>query len=604
MNAVIKTETVVGQAEYICRRVVDALLRENVRDCISQAHVLEGNELPFAQQLPPRLADGQWLLVVHLGQLYIPVEQSDFMQPWRLRSLPLVQMQNGQLHYHHEIDSILACFELDLSEADKKEFSCFVGECHVATSHGVRCEQERERLFQRSQTYVESEGNDWAKRLLHYERLASFLDHPFYPTARAKLGFSSADLTIYAPEFGATFKLRWLAVPQILYQGTFTALPAWWPSFNDVGLPASLADSHYLLPVHPFMWEHHLQGLLVEASLFKQVELAPKPFLKVAATLSVRTVIVQQAPEWHLKLPLSIRTLGAKNIRTIKPSTVKDGHTVQSMLAAIAAVEPNITELLLLTDESRGAEVAGKNFLGFILRHYPQVVEETVLVPVAALLAETANGQSVFEELAQEFYGGSVMDFFEEYVTLTLRLHLTLWIRYGIALESNQQNSVLVLSQDNDSQERPRLRLLLKDNDSGRILPEQLIKRCPELVPSVASLQDRRILVTEQLPLAQMFTTITLQLNIAVLIEGLAKQAGLERKLLYMYVRNQIENLLGELHAEGEDISLAQQVLLEDKSHYIKYLLRAASLENKQSTGASDVNKFYGKSAPNMLWTV
>lgn len=598
MNAVIKTETVVEQADYICRRVVDALLRENVRDCISQAHVLEGNELQFAQQLPLGLADGQWLLVKHLDQLYIPVEQSDFMQPWRLRSLPLVQMQNGQLHYHHETDSILACFEQDLSEADKKEFSRFVGECHVAISHGVSCEQERERLFQQSQTNIESEGNNWAKRLLHYERLASFLDHPFYPTARAKLGFSSADLSIYAPEFGATFKLRWLAVPQILYQGTFTALPAWWPSFNDIGLPASLADSHYLLPVHPFMWEHHLQGLLVEASLFKQVELAPKPFLKVAATLSVRTVIVQQAPEWHLKLPLSIRTLGAKNIRTIKPSTVKDGHTVQSMLAAIAAVEPNITELLLLTDESRGAEVAEKNFLGFILRHYPQQLEETSLVSVAALLAETANGQSVFEDLAQEFYAGSVMDFFEEYVTLTLRLHLTLWIRYGIALESNQQNSVLVLSH-----EQPRLRILLKDNDAGRILLKQLFKHRPELATSIAVLQDQRILVTEQLPLAQMFTTITLQLNIAVLVEGLAKQAGLERKLLYIYVRTQIENVLGELQDEGEDISLAQQVLLEDESHYIKYLLRAASLENKQSTGASDVNKFYGKSAPNMLWT-
>jgi len=600
MNAVIKTEAADLQADYICRRVVNALLRENVHDCVSRAQVLAGSELAFRQQLSVELVDGAWLCLAHLGPLYIPVEPCDFMQVWQLRDLPVICYEGNELKFYSDINTILDCFQQGLSESLKGELRHFVDECQTAINHGVACEQARQQLFRQGQSSLHSglqrEKPDWFTDMMYFERLASFQDHPFYPTARAKLGFSTGDLCSYAPEFGATFTLRWLAVPQALYKQNPATLPTWWPKFSDVGLAENLQHSHCLIPVHPFMQQQHLPALLQQAQLDEQIIWASQPFLRVAATLSVRTVVVIQDPRWHLKLPLSIRTLGAKNIRTIKPSTIKDGHTVQSILAAIVDTDADFSQQLLLTDESRGAEVGGQNFLGFILRHYPAAVEEACLVPVAALVAETPSGFSVFESLAQRFYAGSVMDFFREYVALTLRLHLRLWVRYGIALESNQQNSVLVLSQ-----QQPRLRLLLKDNDAGRILPEQLIERFPEQASGVAALQDKRILVDESLPLAQMFTTITFQLNIAVLAEDLAKREGFERSVLYACVRSQIEEQLTELDAQGEDVALARRMLLEEESQYLKYLLRAASLEDKQSTGASDVNKFYGKSAPNML---
>ncbi len=68
------------------------------------------------------------------------------------------------------------------------------------------------------------------------------------------------------------------------------------------------------------------------------------------------------------------------------------------------------------------------------------------------------------------------------------------------------------------SRRAPRLRLLLKDNDAGRIHAGQLGSRCPALRQLIDSLRDRRILVEAPLALAQMFTTITLQLNIATLV--------------------------------------------------------------------------------------
>jgi len=98
-----------------------------------------------------------------------------------------------------------------------------------------------------------------------------------------------------------------------------------------------------------------------------------------------------------------------------------------------------------------------------------------------------------------------------------------------------------------------------------------------------------------------MFTTITLQLNIAVLVERFATVLGQPSAALYATVRHRIETVLTELAAEGEETALARRVLLDDERLTIKYLLIAATLAEKTETGAADVNKFYGRSAPNFL---
>eukprot|EP00481_Brizalina_sp_1-RS-2013_P002759 TRINITY_DN7323_c0_g1_i1.p1 TRINITY_DN7323_c0_g1~~TRINITY_DN7323_c0_g1_i1.p1 ORF type:complete len:103 (+),score=2.20 TRINITY_DN7323_c0_g1_i1:125-433(+) len=59
---------------------------------------------------------------------------------------------------------------------------------------------------------------------------------------------------------------------------------------------------------------------------------APVACLEVTPTLSVRTVVVNQAPQIHIKVPLIMRSLGTKNIRLIKPSTLYDGHWFERLL--------------------------------------------------------------------------------------------------------------------------------------------------------------------------------------------------------------------------------------------------------------------------------
>lgn len=587
-----------AHADYIGLRVVDTLLREDVRGCVSRAEVVRSDALPdgCADSFP---TGQRWLQIAHFGsgRLWIPVIAERFMQPWRLARLPLLWEDGAGVRKVRELADILACFRAGLDEDTARGFRDFESECATALAHRQACEAERRRWFRECGTARGTELPDWHARLLHYDRLAAFLDHPFYPTARAKLGFAVEDLPQYAPEFAPSFELHWLAVPRELYHPSGEQRPPGWPEFVELGLPASLAGTHALVPVHPFLWRNDLERLLADSGLADQVLRAPRTALRVSPTLSVRTLAVCDAPHWHLKLPLTIRTLGALNIRTIKPSTIHDGDCIQNLLDAIREREAGLRERVLLTAEDNGAHVAGQKFLGFILRRYPQAaLQDATLVPVAALSAPTPGGSTVVEELVARFYGGDRQAFLDDYLDLTLRWHLLLWLRYGIALESNQQNSVLVFS---DAE--PRLRLLLKDNDAARIHCEALARRWPALAAPLAALHDARIAVQEELPLAQMFTTITLQLNIATLIEHLARCEGQAPMQLYARVRGHVVRILDELREQGEDVTLAQRVLLDDAQLPIKYLLVAATLADKKVTGATDVNKYYGRTAPNFL---
>ena len=583
-----------ADAVYVCTRVVDALLREDVRGCVTRGRLLTDDVMAARADFPPTQ---RWLEISHFGKwrIWIPVSPERFMQRWRMTRLPLLAEKEGQVQALFDVAGILACFSAGEDHDNCARFADFERECAVAVEHRRAAEEARRDWFAPGPA---NEPHHWHERMLRHDRLASYLDHPLYPTARAKLGFDIDNLRRYAPEFSCCFELHWLAVPRRLYHPSGHHLPPGWPSFADVGLPEALAADYALVPVHPFVWHGELEAFLAGAGFGEKVIHAPRTHMPVTPTLSVRSVALIDTPAWHLKLPLTIRTLGAKNIRTIKPSTIRDGQCVQNLLGAIAEREPAIRGRLLLTAEDTGAHVDGQTFLGYIVRRYPDaVLQRSTLVPVAGLLAPSPAGGCVAQELAARFYSGDTASLFDDYIDLTLLLHLTLWVRYGIALESNQQNSLLVLSE-----EAPRLRLLLKDNDAARLYRTRLERVSPALAANIDALEDARLVVEHELPLAQMFTTITLQLNLAVPTEGLAEQVpGFSREQTYTRMRKRTADILDGLAAEGEDVALARQVLLGDDCLYIKYLLTAATLLDKGTTGATDVNKFYGKSAPNFL---
>lgn len=133
-------------------------------------------------------------------------------------------------------------------------------------------------------------------------------------------------------------------------------VPECWPSMSDVGLDESLTHTHDLFPLHPLTLksvDDCLEGVII----------APKSALTVQASLSVRTLALVRSPGIHIKVPLLMATLGAKNIRSIKPSTLYDGHWFECALTAIARVDPVLGDRIEHVDEQHGVTLETINFV-------------------------------------------------------------------------------------------------------------------------------------------------------------------------------------------------------------------------------------------------
>lgn len=395
---------------------------------------------------------------------------------------------------------------------------------------------------------------------VRYEALAAFVDHPVYPTARCRTGLTDEELVAYAPEFAPVFELRWAAVPRERVTGA--ALPCA-PEFPAVGLPGELAGTHVLFPVHP-LTAHAVEEI-------PWAVLAPEPYLEVRPTLSTRTVALDRRT--HLKLPLTISTLGLRNRRSIKPETLADGARGELLLRGMP--DPRV----LLADEQTYAH-AGHEYLGWMFRRHPA----GEIVPVAALPAPLPGGGLVAEELAGRWYRGDMAEMLQDYLRLLFSYNVRLFVRYGTALEAHQQNLSLVFGDG-------PARLLVKDYDGLLTSPGRLRAAGIE-VPDFA---DERMLTDDPHALADVFVTITLHLAATAVTSVV-----LPPPQAFRLVRDALAEAL-DGHGYDPMARLLRARTLDAARLVGKSMVTAGTLVDKARTGARDVNKFYGTSGPNYL---
>ncbi|MDD1827711.1 siderophore biosynthesis protein PsvB [Photobacterium sp. ZSDE20] len=577
---------------YLTQRLVDTCLREDLFGLVSQSQF--NTEPPATLSPSPYPSDQVWATFAHADfTLYLPVTPSYYMQRWVYGSSDgtggngwLIE-KNGQVelqqHYSDWIKLLKACAH----DSSHSLLDGYLQELECAEKHKVLCDSA---FNQHSESLMQpiSQLEHWGHKLLRADQIASYLDHPYYPTARAKFGLNDEDLAQYAPEFAQSFALRWLAIDKSLVTLT-SSQPQCWPNMEQVGLPSDFALSHELFPAHPLT----LQSL---KSLPDGIIEAPSPYLDVTPTLSVRTVVVNQAPHIHIKVPLIMRSLGTKNIRLIKPSTLYDGHWFERLLTHLEQSDSDLQGTLFHCNEKHGGHVGDDKTFAYIVREYPlSHSQDKALVPVAALASPMPDGRLFLEHLADQYYEQDTLAWFKDYVDLLSKVHLTLWIRYGIALESNQQNAIIAFD------EQGKMTLAMKDNDAARIWPERFEAFEQHSPIKCDQLLDQRIKVDDELALGQMFTTITLQLDIAAIVEAMAKRGVATSAELYKTVAASLSQQLDQLSRQGHDITLAKEMLFDSPNLYAKYLLSSGSLLSKEASGASDINKFYGLSAPNFL---
>ncbi|MFF4362804.1 IucA/IucC family protein [Streptomyces sp. NPDC001604] len=560
MTAPTVTDTC--EAELLTR-VLSALLREDVIGLRSRSTLVHR-------------ADGDWLrLPTTEDALLLPVTEDGYQCEHRARLPLLMRESDGSELTSYE--TVLGALRELAEPVDRDGFDAFAEECRQTLDtlrlHARTQDEVGRRLIDRY-------GHDPARWTgLAYDTLAARLDHPVYPTARGRSGLSEEQLRTYAPEFHPRLALRWLAVPREAV--TLTGpLPELWPSPARLGLP-EVEQTHVALPVHPLTVGAPLDEALRTTGLAGRALLAEQAHLEVVPTLSMRTVAVAEDPSLHLKLPLATATLGLRNKRSIKPGTLVDGAAGQRLVEAVIAREPRFRDTILHADESTYAH-AGHELLAVLCRRFPAGLEDSVVVPLAALLAEAPGGRLVLDHLADRFYGGDPLALLDACLSLLFDWQTTLF-GYGIALESHQQNVSLVLGPGG-------LRLLFKDNDGPRINTSRLAAA----LPGPWGFDDPRTFTAEDGPVADVFATITVHLCAGAYAFGLPKH----RDALLALVRERLAEAVDRLGGDAGATLRAQ--VLDAPRLPVKAMVTAGTLLSKERSGAADVNKHY-TSGPNYL---
>ncbi|MFH8368135.1 IucA/IucC family protein [Streptomyces sp. NPDC018031] len=585
-----------AEERELLRRVVTTLLREDAYGLRSRSR-------------PVHRPDGDWLRTPldGAGHLLLPVGPDGFLSELALRR-PLLE--------HHPadgtpaarlttLDAVLAVLRPAAGPDDQDRYATFAAECRAELEAARHRTRLRPGVLARlAAVYGDRPAAQWTglAGALAHDTLAAFRGHPVHPTSRARHALAPNRQDPYAPETHPVFPLRWIALPRDAVAGHPGRLPAWWPTPGLLGLPVP-DRGHLAVPVHPLTADRALPEALAATGLTAAplADPARHPGPRVRPTLSMRTVAVVHDLAVHLKLPLPTATLGALNRRTIKPGTLTDGAVAQRLLEAVLSREPALARTLLFADETTHLH-AGHELLAVLVRRYPAGLDGCRVVPVAALPAAGPTGQPVAQALAEHFYGGDLTAFLDAYLTVLFAVHTTLF-GYGIALESHQQNTSVVLDRTGDG--RPRLRLLVKDHDGPRVHPGRLAAALgrdgPRQAADLCRFDDPRILVDDDGPAADVFTTITVHLCAAAPLFELAALGTLPRPAAAALLRHRLAEAVDRLGtAPGTPGAVLRARLLEADRLPVKAMVTAGTLYSKRRSGAADINKHY-TSGPNYL---
>jgi siderophore synthetase component len=296
------------------------------------------------------------------------------------------------------------------------------------------------------------------------------LGHPFHPTPKSRGEMRPDERCRYAPETGARFALRWLAVDGELIQADSAVLAADGtserPAADVVGdlLPhderVALAAEHpgrVLLPVHP--WElawlrerADVAGLLRSDALRDLGEHGSG----FAATTSVRTVAHELLP-WQLKFSLHLRV--TNSMRLILPReldrAVEAARLARTEVGArMAAVAPRwrvvhdpaylavrhdgalVDGLSVLLRENRWTAASGldASAVASLCQEHPYDGRSRLARIVDRLAAERDEDPAV---VARRWFAA----YCEALVVSVLRIYLDV----GLTFEPHAQNVVLEL---------------------------------------------------------------------------------------------------------------------------------------------------------------
>lgn len=363
-----------------------------------------------------------------------------------------------------------------------------------AVTHERFRDEIRRTFLNHAEALVASRRRGRALASQGYDAAEAYLTdgHRYHPCFKSRIGFSPRENRVYGPEFANTLKPVWLGIHKDLSASSSIAVPGRQDRslLTSADAPALDGDFH-ILPVHPWQWEREIEAATTLERAAGRIVFLGESRHDYLAQQSIRTLADQTSPDApSLKLALSIRN--TSTARTLAAHTVLNAPIISAWLHDVSHSDPYLDAsgtIFLL--ERMGTTVTlplglntGKDLRGGMAAiwrdpvHKYLCAETEAASPFSMLTHLDVDGRPAIAPWVEAF---SVENWTRELLRVSSIPVVHLLTAHGIALESHQQNMVLV------HRNGWPVRIALKDfHDGVRFIPERLHVRTPALVATPA----------------------------------------------------------------------------------------------------------------------
>lgn len=287
--------------------------------------------------------------------------------------------------------------------------------------------------------------------------------HLLHPTPKCRDGVPESLNGVFSPELKGQFQLHYFRAHRSIVREDsaleYTTATAWIKSDlrqADENLPFTQTDDYTLIPLHPLQANEVLAKpavqKLIEEGLLQDIGRVGRYYL---ATSSFRTMYHPESP-FMPKGSVPVRITNSVRVNLFKELErgvevtrllrTKVGEVSRQYPAFAIVNDPAYVSIALDGEEESGFEV--------VLRANPFQGEQAKQAAlVASLVQDPLDGSesrlgTIIHQLAQQESRSKEevsLDWFRQYLDISLKPMIWLYETHGIALEAHQQNSVVQL---------------------------------------------------------------------------------------------------------------------------------------------------------------
>lgn len=367
--------------------------------------------------------------------------------------------------------------------------------------------------------------------------------HQSHPTPKSRQGFADWKQSEYSPETGGRFQLHYFKAHRSLVKQQST-LGVSATDLMALEIGYSTDEDTCILPVHPHQAEWllgqvHVKRWIEEGRLTDLGSLGAEWF----PTSSVRTVYHPDY-SYMLKFSLQVKITNSMRVNKLKEldAAIEADHLFSSIQAPLKERYPNFTVMRDPAYVTLGENGQESGFELIVRENLFQGEEAKDVMLIAGLVQDALPGYhsrlaTTIQQIAdQEGRSTAVvsLDWFRQYLDISLQPMMWLYLNFGIGLEAHLQNCLVRLKDGYP------VHLYFRDNQ-GYYYCRSMQKILEEILPGIGEQSGN---VYDDSLVDERFGYYLIVNHLFGLINGFGTEGLIDERLLLAELRSALQGLL------------------------------------------------------------